>query len=109
MALAIFLIPIDQEAGGGVEIKLVALLQGAPAILIGLRVEGDCRLGSGGEVIKEDEVGWFIKLFGSDTILGKGKLDVGESKVSFLENFASESILGGFAPFNFASRNTPET
>ena len=54
-------------------------------------------------------MGWFIKLFGSDTILGKGKLDVGEGKFSFLENFASESILGGFASFNFASRNTPKT
>ena len=61
-----------------------------------------------GEVVKKDEVGWFIKLFGSDTILGKGKFDVGEGKVSFLENLASESILGGFASFNFASWNTPK-
>ena len=88
---------------------MIALFYRAPAILVGLRVEGDCRLGSGGEVVKEDEVGWFIKLFGSDTILGKGKVDVGEGEVSFLENFASEGILVGFASFNFASRNPPKS
>ena len=62
-----------------------------------------------GDIIKKDEVGWFIKLFGSDAVLGQGKTDVREGKACFFQNLASESILGGFASFNFASRNTPKT
>ena len=38
--LAILLIPIDKDAGGSVEIELVALIKRTPAVLIGLGIQG---------------------------------------------------------------------
>lgn len=75
MALAILFIPIEQDARGGVEGELIALFYRAPTILIRFCVEDDCRLGSGGKVVKEDEVGWFVELLRKDAVLNKGKFN----------------------------------
>ena len=49
-------IPIQQDAGGGVELELVALFEGAPTVIIGFGVEGDLFLGGFREVVEEDKV-----------------------------------------------------
>ena len=42
--LPILLIPIEKDTGGGVEIDLVALLERAPAVLVGFSIQGHLSL-----------------------------------------------------------------
>ena len=45
-------IPIQQDAGGGVQLELVALLESAPAVVVGFGVESDFFLGGLGEIVE---------------------------------------------------------
>ena len=49
--------PIQQDAGGGVQLELVALLESAPTVVVGFGVESDFFLGGLGEIVEEDKVG----------------------------------------------------
>ena len=55
-------IPIQQNAGRGVDFKLVAFLEGAPAIVVGFRVQSDLILGGFGQIVQQDKVGGFVEL-----------------------------------------------
>lgn len=76
MALAIFLIPIEQEAGGGVEIKLVALLQGAPEILVSFGIQGHPGVGGMGDVVQKNKMSRFVELLRKDTILNEREINL---------------------------------
>ncbi len=83
MALAILLIPIEQDAGGDVEIKLVALLQSVPAALVSFCIQGHLGVWGMGDVVEEDEMSRFIELLGTDAVLSQGKADLPEGKACF--------------------------
>jgi hypothetical protein len=97
-------IPIQQDAGGGVELELVALLEGAPAVIVGLRVEGDLFLGGFNKVVEKNKVGRFVKLPRADAVLGQGKLDPADLQAGLLEDFPFQRLLGGFARLDLAAR-----
>jgi len=42
--LPILLIPIEEDAGGGVQVELVTLLERAPAVLVGFSIQGHLSL-----------------------------------------------------------------
>jgi hypothetical protein len=105
--LPILLIPIEKDAGGGVEGQLVGLLKAAPAIFVRFFIEGDICLRCMTEVVQQNKVGRFIKLFRLNAVLDEGKTNLGEGEASFLQDFTSECIFGGFPSFNLSSRNSP--
>jgi len=60
--LPILLIPIEKDTRGGVEIELVALLERAPEVLVGLGIQGHLSFCGMGNVVQEDEVSRFVEL-----------------------------------------------
>ena len=42
--LPILLIPIEEDAGGGVQVELVTLLESAPAVFVGFGIQGHLSL-----------------------------------------------------------------
>ena len=74
--LAILLIPIEKDAGGGVEIELVALFQSAPAVLVGLGIQGYLSFRGMSDVVKENEMSRLIELFGTNAVLHQCKADI---------------------------------
>ena len=75
-ALAILLIPIEKDPSGGVEIELVALLQRAPAVLVGLGIQGYLSFRGMSDIVKENEMSRLIELFGANAVLYDGKADI---------------------------------
>ena len=49
--LAILLIPIEKDTGGGVEGQLVGLLKAAPTIFVGFRIQGHLSFRGMGDVV----------------------------------------------------------
>ena len=82
--LAILLIPIEKDAGGGVEIELVALLQSAPAVLVSLGIKGYLSFRGMGDVVKENEMSRFVELLRTNAVLNNGKIDILYRKARFL-------------------------
>jgi len=61
VGLLIYLIPIEKDAGGGVERELVATLQSAPAILVSFGIQGHLGVWGMGDVVQKNEMSLFIK------------------------------------------------
>jgi len=76
--LAILLIPIEKDPGGGVEIKLVALLESAPAVFVGFGIQGHLNFHGMGNVVQENEMSRLIKLLRTDAVLNKGETDIAQ-------------------------------
>jgi hypothetical protein len=74
--LPIFLIPVEKDAGGGVEIELVALLKRAPAIFISLGIQGYLSFCGVSDIVKENEMSRFVELFRTNAVLNNGKIDI---------------------------------
>ena len=87
-------VPIQEDARGGVEVELVAFLEGAPAMVIGLGVKDDLLLRSSGEVVEEDKVGRLVELLGADAVLGEGEFDPADLKAGFFQNFTPKGLFG---------------
>ena len=83
-ALAILLIPIEKDPSGGVEIELVALLQRAPAVLVGLGIQGDLGVWGMGDIVQENEMRRFVELLRTNAVLNNGKIDILYGKARFL-------------------------
>ena len=61
------------------------------------------------EVVQQNKVGRFIKLFRLNAVLDEGETNLGEGEASFLQNFTSECIFRRFPSLNLSSGNSPET
>ena len=82
--LTILLIPIEKDPGGGVEIELVALLYRAPAVLIGLGIQGYLSFRGMSDIVKENEMSRFVELLRTNAVLNNGKIDILYRKARFL-------------------------
>ena len=74
--LPILLIPIEKDTGWYIQGQLIALFQRAPAILVGFSIQGYLSSCGMSDIVKENEMGRLIELFGTDAVLDESKADI---------------------------------
>ena len=74
--LPILLIPIEKDAGWYIQGQLIALFQRAPAVLVGLGIQGYLSFRGMSDIVKENEMSRLIELFGANAVLYDGKADI---------------------------------